>query len=130
MNNTTASDSGGHARSSGKVDSAARTALWGAAIGYTMDGFDLLIPGFMLSVIGFGGISAATDEIEYFPAGASVAQAGTVTFLQPAALTRIVDDLATFCVRCEIASVAKLIRGVRIEEADGPDLAWLAPVTP
>ena len=33
------------------VDSKARKALWGAAIGYAMDGFDLLILGFMLRAI-------------------------------------------------------------------------------
>lgn len=34
-----------------EVDSAARKAMLGAAIGYAMDGFDLLILGFMLTVI-------------------------------------------------------------------------------
>jgi MFS family permease len=33
------------------VDSNARNALWGSAIGYAMDGFDLLILGFMLRTI-------------------------------------------------------------------------------
>lgn len=36
---------------SDEVDGKARKALWGAAIGYAMDGFDLLILGFMLKVI-------------------------------------------------------------------------------
>src|SRR6478735_4798128 len=34
-----------------RPDAAARKALWGAAIGYAMDGFDLLILGFMLRAI-------------------------------------------------------------------------------
>lgn len=34
-----------------EVDGKARKALWGAAIGYAMDGFDLLILGFMLRTI-------------------------------------------------------------------------------
>ncbi|MCO5090082.1 MFS transporter [Bosea sp. (in: a-proteobacteria)] len=34
-----------------EVDDKARKALWGAAIGYAMDGFDLLILGFMLRAI-------------------------------------------------------------------------------
>ncbi len=34
-----------------KVDGKARKALWGSAIGYAMDGFDLLILGFMLKAI-------------------------------------------------------------------------------
>ena len=36
---------------SAKVDKLARKALWGSAIGYAMDGFDLLILGFMLRAI-------------------------------------------------------------------------------
>lgn len=32
-------------------DAAARRALWGSALGYAMDGFDLLILGFMLAAI-------------------------------------------------------------------------------
>ena len=34
-----------------EVDSNARRAMWGSAIGYAMDGFDLLILGFMLNAI-------------------------------------------------------------------------------
>lgn len=37
--------------SSTKVDNVARKALWGSAIGYAMDGFDLLILGFILRAI-------------------------------------------------------------------------------
>ncbi|CAL8974708.1 Putative metabolite transport protein YjhB [Rhodoplanes serenus] len=39
------------ALSAGEQESYARKALWGSAIGYAMDGFDLLILGFMLSAI-------------------------------------------------------------------------------
>src|SRR5260221_8743726 len=35
----------------GNKDAEARRALWGSALGYAMDGFDLLILGFMLRVI-------------------------------------------------------------------------------
>src|SRR5882757_7636852 len=34
-----------------EIDSNARRAMWGSAIGYAMDGFDLLILGFMLNAI-------------------------------------------------------------------------------
>ncbi|MFZ8420374.1 hypothetical protein ACO1MI_13775, partial [Staphylococcus aureus] len=34
-----------------ETDSNARKAMWGSAIGYAMDGFDLLILGFMLNAI-------------------------------------------------------------------------------
>ena len=82
-----------------------------------------------IPVIGCGGISTADDAIEYMLAGASAVQVGTATFLQPAAMTTIIDGLEAFCLRREIPRVADLIRGVVIEEADEPDLAWLDPVS-
>jgi dihydroorotate dehydrogenase (NAD+) catalytic subunit len=82
-----------------------------------------------IPVIGCGGISTAEDAAEYMLAGASAVQVGTATFLQPAAMTTIIDRLEAFCLRREIPRVADLIRGVVIEEADEPDLAWLDPVS-
>ena len=82
-----------------------------------------------IPVIGCGGISTADDAIEYMLAGASAVQVGTATFLQPAAMTTIIDGLEAFCQRREIPRVADLIHGVVIEEADEPDLAWLDPVS-
>lgn len=81
-----------------------------------------------IPVIGCGGISTAADAVEYLLAGASAVQVGTATFVQPAAMTTIIDGLETFCVRREIPRITDLIRGVVIEEADEPDLAWLDPV--
>lgn len=82
-----------------------------------------------IPVIGCGGISTAEDAAEYMLAGASAVQVGTATFLQPAAMTTIIDNLAAFCQRHELARVTQLIGGVVIEEADEPDLAWVDPVT-
>jgi len=62
-------------------------------------------------------------------AGASAVQVGTATFLQPAAMTTIIDGMEAFCVHREIPRVADLTGGVLIEEADEPDLAWLNPPT-
>lgn len=45
---------GGFGSTEGPVDRKARKALWGSAIGYAMDGFDLLILGFMLKPIAAG----------------------------------------------------------------------------
>ena len=80
-------------------------------------------------VIGCGGISTSDDVIEYMLAGATAVQVGTATFVQPAAMTTIIDDLEAFCVHREIARVTQLTGGVVIEEADEPDLAWLNPPT-
>jgi dihydroorotate dehydrogenase (NAD+) catalytic subunit len=82
-----------------------------------------------IPVIGCGGISSADDAIEYMLAGASAVQVGTATFLQPAAMTTIIDGLERFCVVREITRIEDLIAGVVIEEADEPDVSWLNPVT-
>jgi dihydroorotate dehydrogenase (NAD+) catalytic subunit len=82
-----------------------------------------------IPVIGCGGISTAEDAIEYMLAGATAVQVGTATFLQPAAMTTIIEGLKAFCLHRETSRVEDLIRGVVIEEADEPDLAWLDPVS-
>jgi dihydroorotate dehydrogenase (NAD+) catalytic subunit len=82
-----------------------------------------------IPIIACGGISTADDAVEYMLAGASAVQVGTVTFLQPAAMTTIIEGIEAFCVHREIARVAELTGGVLIEEADESDLAWLNPPT-
>ena len=82
-----------------------------------------------IPVIACGGISNSDDAVEYMLAGASAVQVGTATFVQPAAITTIIEGIEAFCVHREIARVADLTGGVVIEEADEPDLAWLNPPT-
>jgi dihydroorotate dehydrogenase (NAD+) catalytic subunit len=82
-----------------------------------------------IPVIACGGISNSDDAVEYMLAGASAVQVGTATFVQPAAMTTIIDGIEAFCMHREIARVADLTGGVVIEEADEPDLAWLNPPT-
>jgi dihydroorotate dehydrogenase (NAD+) catalytic subunit len=82
-----------------------------------------------IPVIACGGISSSDDAVEYMLAGASAVQVGTATFVQPAAMTTIIDGIEAFCMHREIARVADLTRGVVIQEADEPDLAWLNPPT-
>jgi dihydroorotate dehydrogenase (NAD+) catalytic subunit len=82
-----------------------------------------------IPIIACGGISSADDAVEYMLAGASAVQVGTATFLQPAAMTTIIEGIEAFCVHREIPRVAELTGGVLIEEADEPDLAWLNPPT-
>ncbi len=80
-----------------------------------------------ISVIGCGGISTAEDAVEYMLAGATAVQVGTATFLQPAAMITIIEDLKAFCIRREIPRVSDLTFGVVIEESDEADLAWVDP---
>ncbi len=78
-------------------------------------------------IIGCGGVMNADDAAEYLLAGASAVQVGTATFIQPAAMTTIIEDLATFCQHRDIPQVSDLIGGALIEETDEPELAWVDP---
>ncbi len=80
-----------------------------------------------IPVIGCGGISTTEDAVEYLLAGAAAVQVGTATFVQPAAMVTIIDGLKKFCERRDIPRVADLIGAVLNEEADEPELAWVAP---
>ena len=80
-----------------------------------------------IPVIGCGGISTTEDAVEYLLAGATAVQVGTATFVQPAAMTTIIDGLAKFCERRELYRISDLIGAVINEEADEPELAWVAP---
>lgn len=80
-----------------------------------------------IPVIGCGGIASTEDAVEYLLAGATAVQVGTATFRHPGAMPAIIDGLAAFCARREIAEVASLTGAVRTEEADEPDLAWTSP---
>jgi dihydroorotate dehydrogenase (NAD+) catalytic subunit len=80
-----------------------------------------------IPVIGCGGISSTEDAIEYLLAGASAVQVGTATFVQPAAMTTIIDGLAKFCERRGIPRVADLIGAVVDEAAVEPELSWTGP---
>lgn len=80
-----------------------------------------------IPVIGCGGISTTEDAVEYLLAGATAVQVGTATFVQPAAMTTIIDGLAKFCERRELDRISDLIGAVINEETDEPELAWVAP---
>ena len=82
-----------------------------------------------IPVVGCGGIATALDAIEYLLAGAAAVQVGTATFIQPAAMTTIIDDLYEFCLQRGIVRIADLINGVVVEETDEPDVAWLSPAS-
>ncbi|WP_315838449.1 dihydroorotate dehydrogenase [Bradyrhizobium prioriisuperbiae] len=80
-----------------------------------------------IPVIGCGGVSSAEDAVEYMLAGATAVQVGTASFVQPAAITTIIDGLSRFCERRGIDRVADLTGAALSEEADEPELAWVAP---
>ncbi|MDF1584813.1 dihydroorotate dehydrogenase [Marinimicrococcus flavescens] len=66
-----------------------------------------------IPVIGCGGIATPEDAVEYMLAGASAVQVGTATFLQPTAMTDIIDGLDAWCRRRGIACIADLTGAMR-----------------
>ena len=68
-----------------------------------------------IPVIGCGGIMTAEDAVEHLLAGAAAVQVGTASFLDPAAMIRIIDGLAAYCERHGVARIAELSGAVRID---------------
>jgi dihydroorotate dehydrogenase (NAD+) catalytic subunit len=69
-----------------------------------------------LPVIGVGGISKATDIVQYVIAGASLVAIGTAAMQQPRLPEKLVDDLEGWCQRNGVRSLSEL-RGTLVWEA-------------
>jgi dihydroorotate dehydrogenase (NAD+) catalytic subunit len=65
-----------------------------------------------IPVIGMGGISTATDVIEYMLAGATAVQVGTASYFDPVATEKLVDDLTQYCREHRIDRLADLTGGL------------------
>jgi dihydroorotate dehydrogenase (NAD+) catalytic subunit len=68
-----------------------------------------------IPVIGMGGISKATDVIEFMLAGASAVEIGTASYWDPCATEKIVDELETWCVDHDVGKIAELTGGMQLE---------------
>ena len=66
-----------------------------------------------LPIMGLGGISSATDALEFMVAGATAVQVGTATFVEPAAAAGIVDGIGEYCRRENINRVEDLVGTLR-----------------
>ncbi len=62
-----------------------------------------------IPVIGMGGISTASDVVEYMLAGAAAVQVGTANFWDPVSSEKIVDGLQRWCVEHHVKKVVDLI---------------------
>jgi len=61
-----------------------------------------------IPVIGMGGISTASDVIEFMLAGAAAVQVGTASYWDPCATEKIVDELEVWCVEHRVSRIADL----------------------
>lgn len=70
-----------------------------------------------IPVIGCGGITTLNDVLEYLIAGASAVQVGTATFINPTAMTALVDQLTAYMEEEGLADLSSIIGSVRDGEA-------------
>ena len=68
-----------------------------------------------IPVIGIGGISTATDVLEFMLAGATAVQIGTASYWDPCATEKIVEELQAYCSEHQIGRLADLTGGVMTE---------------
>jgi dihydroorotate dehydrogenase (NAD+) catalytic subunit len=68
-----------------------------------------------IPVIGMGGISNASDVIEFMLAGATAVQIGTASYWDPCATEKIVHELKTWCADHDVKRIADLIGGMQLE---------------
>ncbi|MDP9202779.1 MAG: dihydroorotate dehydrogenase [Gemmatimonadota bacterium] len=61
-----------------------------------------------LPIIGVGGISSATDIVQYMIAGASLVAVGTAAMQQPRLPEKLVDDLEKWCRKNGVRSLSEL----------------------
>jgi dihydroorotate dehydrogenase (NAD+) catalytic subunit len=60
-------------------------------------------------IVGIGGVSSATDALQYIIAGASLVGIGTAAMRDPRAPARIVRDLDAWCARHGVSSIADVV---------------------
>lgn len=62
-----------------------------------------------IPVIGLGGISNATDAIEFMLAGATAVQVGTANFVDPQVMIKIIDGMEDYLLRHNISDINDII---------------------
>ena len=62
-----------------------------------------------IPIVGIGGIATIDDVMEFMVAGASAVQMGTVSFYDPTAATRVIDQLPEALATLGVSSVVQAI---------------------
>ena len=62
-----------------------------------------------IPVVGLGGISNATDAVEFMLAGASAIQIGTANFIAPAISVKVAEGMKDYCERHGFERISELI---------------------
>ena len=67
-----------------------------------------------IQVIGLGGISSATDAIEFLLAGASAIEIGTANFIDPTISVKVAKGIVEYCERHGIKNVSDLTGALEV----------------
>ena len=67
-----------------------------------------------IPVVGLGGISNATDAVEFMLAGASAIQIGTANFIDPAISVKVAEGLKDYCERHGFEKASDLIGALEV----------------
>jgi dihydroorotate dehydrogenase (NAD+) catalytic subunit len=71
-----------------------------------------------IPVIGIGGITTASDALEFLITGARAVEIGTANFIRPAATMEVLDGIEDYLVRHRIGNITELIGSLNINPAD------------
>lgn len=66
-----------------------------------------------IPVIGIGGIRSGEDALEFLTVGAVAVQVGTATFYDPAAPVHVATEMAAWCLRHGVRTVAEMTGSLR-----------------
>ena len=67
-----------------------------------------------IPVVGLGGISNATDAVEFMLAGASAIEIGTANFIDPAISAKVVEGMEAYCERHGFGQIKELIGALQV----------------
>ncbi|MDD3742422.1 MAG: dihydroorotate dehydrogenase [Lentimicrobiaceae bacterium] len=61
-----------------------------------------------IPVIGIGGISSATDAIEFMLAGASAVQVGTANFVDPSITLKVIEGIKAYMIKHQLSDLSQI----------------------
>lgn len=67
-----------------------------------------------IPIVGLGGISNATDAVEFMLAGATAIQIGTYNFVDPTVSVKVIDGINEYCDRHGFKSASELIGALEV----------------
>jgi dihydroorotate dehydrogenase (NAD+) catalytic subunit len=62
-----------------------------------------------IPVIGMGGISSASDALEFLLAGASAIQVGTASFIDPTASVNVLEGIESYLLKKGFSDIKEIV---------------------